>query len=286
MTILITGASGFIGSALSQHLEKAGHSIIRLGRKDGNISNPEVLAKMDDMKIEHVFHLAASGIIPESWEVIPEYLESIVVGSSRVFEACKRWKASYTYLSSYMYGMPEYLPIDEEHRNAAKNPYALSKKLSEEVCRFYSQELGVQGIIIRPFVVFGPGQKNTFLIPMLIQQALENDEIVVNDLTPKKRDYLYIEDLVNLLEKTIHTTHHGEAYNAAMGVSYTVSELVSIIQSCVGSSKPLRSRGIERKNDYPNVVASIEKAKREFNWEPKFSMEQAIKAYLNAIKIS
>src|SRR6202011_2766469 len=105
-----------------------------------------------------------------------------------------------TLVSSYMYGHPERLPIPEDHPLRASNPYSHSKLLAEQITRFYQESFGVPVTIVRPFNLYGPGQSEDFLIPTLIRQALAQDSnaIVVADLTPK-RDYIYIDDVVDLL---------------------------------------------------------------------------------------
>lgn len=276
MNILVTGSGGFIGKALCHALKIQKHQVIELSRLDGNVRLNSTFEPFENSQIDHVFHLAASGTIPESWSNTPDYLDNIVAGTAQVLEFCKRRQASYTYISSYMYGMPQYLPIDEKHPIASANPYALAKRLSEEVCKFYSREFSLKGTIIRPFVIFGQGQKEDFLIPMLIKQVMEDKEIVVNDLIPKKRDYLYIDDFIDALMATFDGKIEPEAYNIGMGVSYTIAELVNLMQEIAGTQKPVSDRGVVRKNDYPDVIASIQKASSELNWKPKVDMRMAL----------
>ena len=277
MNILVTGAGGFIGRHLVNTILAAGNNVIELNRSHGNVHEPDVFKEFKHTEVDHVFHLAASGTINESWSHIPDYIQSIVVGTSRVLEFCVSKKASCTYISSYMYGMPQYLPIDEKHPIDSANPYALAKRLSEDVCRFYAKEFGVKGSILRPFVIFGPGQNDDFLIPTLIRQVLEETEITVNDTSPKKRDYLFITDFCKALLATIQSDRQMDAYNIGMGVSYTIPELIGMIQGIAGTNKSIVSRNIVRKNDYPDVVASIQKAKSELNWSPEVSMETAFR---------
>lgn len=283
MKILVTGACGFIGRALSQRLIQRDYEVTGLDLVDGLIQDKATLVKYTDYHFDHVFHLAASGTIQDSWEKIPEYIENITVGTGRVMDFCQKTKTSYTYISSYMYGMPKFLPIDETHPTDSTNPYALVKRLSEDVCQFYSTEFEVKGTIIRPFVIFGPGQQNSFLIPTLVNQVLHSDRIVVNDLAPKKRDYLYINDFVDVIEKTINPVNSYSIYNVGMGESFTIQELIDIIQGVAGTSKPVESRHISRKNDYTDVIASINKVKKELQWEPKFDMRSAIARYMEEV---
>jgi nucleoside-diphosphate-sugar epimerase len=281
MNILVTGSGGFIGKALCKALEGEKHQVFELSRANGNVRSRATFEPFENLQIHHVFHLAASGTIPDSWSNTPDYLDNIVAGTSQVLEFCKRKVASYTYISSYMYGMPQYQPIDEKHPIASANPYALSKRLSEEVCQFYSREYSLKGTIIRPFVIFGQGQKEDFLIPMLIKQVMEEEEIVVNDLIPKKRDYLYIDDFIDALMATFDGKIEPEAYNIGMGVSFTIAELINLMQEIACTQKSVSDRGMVRKNDYPDVIASIQKAKVGLNWVPKIDMKMALTSMIN-----
>jgi nucleoside-diphosphate-sugar epimerase len=282
MRILVTGAGGFIGKALVKALQMKAHVVFELKRADGSMRDAATFGKFSEEQIDHVFHLAASGTIPESWENTPGYLDNIVVGTSRVLDFCKTKNASYTYISSYMYGMPQYLPIDEEHPMGAANPYALSKRISEEICLFYSREFGLKGTLIRPFVIFGEGQKENFLISSLIKQVLESEVIQVNDLTPKKRDYLYISDFISALLKTLEGRTNPEVFNIGMGVSYTIPEIIDLLQDIAGTNKMVTDKGLVRKNDYPDVVASISKAATDLNWKPQIDMRQALTLCIKA----
>ena len=75
------------------------------------------------------------------------------------------------YLSSYVYGSPDYLPIDEAHPVKAFNPYAQSKVICEQICKGYSRDFKVPVIVFRPFNIYGPGQNEDFLIPKMIRHA-------------------------------------------------------------------------------------------------------------------
>jgi GDP-4-dehydro-6-deoxy-D-mannose reductase len=283
MKILVTGADGFIGRALSHRLERGGHEVTGIDLADGKIQAKQTLETFQKASFDHVFHLAAHGAIQESWDKIPEYIERITLGTSRVMQFCKDIGASYTYISSYMYGMPEREFIDETHPISTVNPYALSKRLSEKVCQFYSSQLGVKGTIIRPFVIFGPGLKESFLIPSLIKQVIESETIVVRDLTPRKRDFLFIEDFIDVIEKTINPIKSISIFNVGMGKSYTIQELINLIQDIAGTEKPIENLNQPAKNEYPDVFANIDKVKKELQWEPKFDMRRGLKRYIEEI---
>jgi len=277
-TVLVTGASGFIGRPLSEGLEQAGCTVIRHSSADGDIAS----CALPGSEVKHVYHLAARTFVPDSWSEPLPYYATNVLGTVNVAEFCRRHGASLTLLSSYVYGRPRFLPISEEHPVAAFNPYGHTKLLAEEVCRYYAQQFGIQVTIIRPFNIYGPGQAESFLIPTLLRQALDPDvsEISIADDRPK-RDYLFIDDLIDLLLRTM--TPQGfaafgfDAFNAGSGCSVNPRELAQMILRAAGVEKPVVSRGEVRTDEVLDTVADIGKAKRIFGWQPRVSLEEGLR---------
>lgn len=95
-----------------------------------------------------------------------------VQGTANVLEFCRLNNSKIVFSSSYVYGKPKYLPIDEKHPIFPTNPYARSKTLGEMLCRSYNKDYGVKCVIIHWFNLYGKGQNNIFLIPQIINQLL------------------------------------------------------------------------------------------------------------------
>ena len=95
-----------------------------------------------------------------------------------------------------MYGIPKKLPVSEDDDILPNNPYAHSKYLAEQLCEFYAKEFKLKITIIRPFNVYGIGQKEEFLMPLIIKQVLNDETIKVQNINPK-RDYIYLDNLIN-----------------------------------------------------------------------------------------
>ena len=182
-TVLVSGASGFIGRPLTQKLERAGYSVVRHSEASGDIASCHL---PDGAK--HVFHLAARTFVPDSWSAPIPFYATNVLGTVNVAEFCRRHGASLTMMSSYVYGRPQFLPISEEHPVEAFNPYSHSKLLAEEVCRYYARQFGLRVTIIRPFNIYGPGQNGNFLVPTLLRQVLDSgaQEISIADDRPRR----------------------------------------------------------------------------------------------------
>jgi GDP-4-dehydro-6-deoxy-D-mannose reductase len=179
-----------------------------------------------------------------------------------------------------MYGNPEFLPIPETAKLEASNPYALSKKLAEEACRFYSNSHSLDITVLRPFNVYGTGQPTDFLIPSIISQIKNSDSILVKDLEPK-RDYVYIDDLVFAIITAIQSLKGYKAYNIGSGISYSVAELIDILQELAGTSLPVFSAMERRKDEIMDTVADISLAKKELRWYPKTNLKRGLKELLS-----
>ena len=269
----MTGADGFIGSHLTQALEQDGCIVIPLSGSDGDIAH----VTLDYSGINHVFHLAARTSVPESWRAPRNFYETNVLGTANVLEFCRSAGASLTHLSSYIYGPPLRLPIDEEHPVRAFNPYSSSKILAEEVARFYASSFSVPVTIIRPFNIYGPGQTNAFLIPMIIQQALscETRSIEVADDRPK-RDQLFVSDLIELLMRTMDGGGL-RIYNAGSGHSVSIAEITGLVTGLLNISKPLVSRSEQRPSDVMDVKADISRAKASLGWQPRVPLSEGLR---------
>jgi len=283
-TILITGECGFIGTELSKQLKTLSYTVLSFNRSDGDISQCDLLNIYKDIKIERIFHLASKTFVPDSWEYPMEFYQTSVLGTGNVLELCRAKDIPLTYVSAYLYGQPEKLPISENDRVEPNNPYAHSKYLAEELCRFYSKFYNVKINIARPFNIYGKNQNTKFLIPHIIQQALHNETINVQDLSPK-RDYIYLDDLISGLIKTIQCKEHFSIYNFGSGVELNVKEIIDIIQKVLGTKKDILSKSIERKHEIMHVIADVSKAKKDLNWTPKFNFEDGIKDILKEIKM-
>lgn len=274
--ILVTGASGFIGSALTSRLQAMGREVIPLGSADGDVADRETLMKFMREDISHVFHLAGRTYVPDSWDDPLAFCRTNVLGTVNALEFCRQKRIAMTYVSAYIYGHPDTLPIREDSAIRPSNPYALSKRLAEESCEFYASAHGLPVTTIRPFNVYGIGQAENFLIPVIIGQALgAGKRIVVKDLAPK-RDYVYLEDLVTALLATLGKPGGYGVYNVGSGASLSVQEIIDIIQGAAGTHKEILSDNAVRANELMDVVADISRAGKELGWHPETSFRAGI----------
>ena len=219
-----------------------------------------------------MFHLAARTFVPESWSAPLGFYEVNLLGTVNVLEYCRASGASLTMVSSYVYGVPSRLPISEDEPLCAFNPYSHTKILAEETGLYYQRQFGVPLTIIRPFNIYGPGQNRRFLIPTILNQAVDPRQatIIVADLRPR-RDYIFIADLIDLLVRTAFR-REGGIFNAGSGSSWGVGEVIAIVNRLLPVPKPVHVNGPMRPDEVIDVIADISRARHEFGWAPQVTL--------------
>lgn len=280
--ILVTGATGFLGRRLVAALESRSFAVRRHSSADGDIAS--CMLPMEG--VGRVFHLAGKSYVPDSWQDPRGFYQTNVMGAVNVLEHCRRHQAALTLISSYVYGPPQCLPIRENHPLAAYNPYAHTKLLAEDTARFYEQHFGLPLVIVRPFNLYGPGQRSSFLIPSIVRQMMDPalDAVRVQDLRPK-RDYLYVDDAVHMLLATLRPGSHG-VFNIGSGRSISVEEVIELVSNAACIRKPVVSADVQRPEEIMDVVADISRATAELGWQPSTSMPDGIAAVVAAERAS
>ncbi len=272
----MTGASGFVGRHLVQKLKDKGESVHVLPRQpEGDICHPACFKKLTPLKIKAVYHLAAESYVPDSWIHARRFYEINVLGTQNVLEFCREKGAKMIFLSSYIYGNPAYLPIDENHPVSPNNPYSHSKWLAEEMCRFYVEYYGLSVSILRPFNIYGPGQKDHFLIPHLLKQMSLGQKMSVHDSRPK-RDYVYVSDFVEACLAVNRVENRFGIYNVGSGVSISVKEIIELIQEIKRQPLDWEDSHCFRKNEIMDVVASCSLEKSGV-WKPLVSFREGLR---------
>jgi nucleoside-diphosphate-sugar epimerase len=280
--VLVTGGGGFIGTHLVAHLRRLGKSVVAPSRGDGF----DVLSSDFPLSdIDHVFHLAAETGVVESWEDPVSFHQVNAHGTVRLLEQCRHRKCSITYVSGYVYGRTSRLPVRETDNVEASNPYAFSKFMAEEACRFYARVFGLPVAILRPFNVYGPGQSDRFLLPHIVRQALDPDcaMIRVLDLAPR-RDYVYISDVIEAA-LSVMVARPGETFNVGSGTSHSVEDVIRTVLSSAGIQKPYGCPdGKVRANEIDNVIADISAIRRSLGWSPATSFDEGLKNLIESMR--
>ncbi len=269
----LTGYDGWLGSQVKLGFENR-HSIISLDFLTRDYQNN--ITTEDIPEIDWVFHFGAKTSIVDSFNDPIQINKQNVTSTLSALEIAHKKNAKFLYLSSYIYGEPKYNPIDEDHPIAPNNPYMISKWIGEEACSRVSSYLDIPCTIFRPFNIYGPGIKKGRLISDLLEDALSQKDLILNDKNPI-RDYIYIDDFIEILDKMVAKDYFlPDIYNIGSGFSYSNMEVAKIIQSF--SEKKIKIKVLEnpRRNDITICRVKNNKIKNELSWEPKFNLEDGL----------
>lgn len=274
-TILITGSSGFIGRHLIKKIPKYNTPIEENG-KEIDLRNREKVLKIK--RVNTVIHLA--GKIPHTKKLPDnEFFEHNILGTLNILEYCVEKKVEkLIFISSYIYGNPKYNPIDEKHVVQPHNTYAKSKYLAEELCKIYAKKFGIKIIILRPFNLFGNLQKKGFLISNIIESIKKDSSILITNKN-NKRDYLLVDDFIDVILKMIDFDSKFEIFNIGSGKCYSFEKIIQIFEKKSGK-KIKKENKVSKKNNISKIQADINKISKKTGWYPKYNFEEGVEKIL------
>jgi UDP-glucose 4-epimerase len=282
--IIVTGSNGFVGEHLSKYLRNKGTVVIDRGRTSDrvlDITNLHQLLNIGD-RVEAIIHLAAKTSVNNSLSSPYETYNTNVLGTLNLLEFARQKKVTkFLNLSTYVYGQPRYLPIDEGHPVEPGSPYNKSKMLAEELCKFYSRDFEINIVTLRPFYIYGSCPRRSSFIYDLIQQVIRNEQIITLSGESTRRDFLYIDDFLGLIEIILERFPHGyNLYNVGYGQSHTLGEVVQIMGSLLDKEISIRYNNKMRPDDVTDMVADISKVIREFGWKPSTPLRKGLELTL------
>lgn len=264
MKIGITGSRGFIGKNLCSHLKKEKISFVEI-----NNDNIEIL---DDLT--HIIHLAARTSLQESWENIPVFIEDNVTYTAQILELAKKLKASVIVCSTY--------GINPDQKKFS-SPYHMTKSFSEQVAKFSSDNFSIPVTILRLANVYGLGQKDTFLIPTIINQIVNEDvkKIMVNDLSPL-RSYVDVRDVIDSILMTVRKKQKSLFSTFFVGAKdlFSVEDLIQRALFISRVKKTYGQRNLVRKNEI-NMSSFLSQCDVLPGWFPKYSIDDGLKFLLD-----
>ncbi|WP_290937548.1 NAD(P)-dependent oxidoreductase [Hyphomonas sp.] len=278
--IVVTGETGFVGRRLTARLQASGVEVKGFSRSTGG----DLLS--GELPLDgagHVFHLGALSFVPDSWNDPATYHLVNTHGTVRVLDQCRKAGVPMTFISTFVYGAGAPVPVSEDFPPAPANPYAWSKLAAEDACRFFAKNFGLDVTVLRLFNAFGPGQKDSFLIPTIARQAVDASvkEIIVADLAPR-RDFVHVDDVVDAMISTIGMSGGG-TYNVGSGKSHSVGDVIAACLKAAGTDKPYSDRGERRENEVMDVVADISALTAATGWRPQVEFENGMKSVIEAL---
>tara|TARA_A100001015_G_scaffold266216_1_gene315199 strand:+ start:549 stop:1532 length:984 start_codon:yes stop_codon:yes gene_type:complete len=295
--ILITGATGFIGSHLCELFSSKNFNIVAFDRY--NINNDSgwlstntlrkkniklVLGDVRDYDSVYnsmkgctsVIHLAALIGIPYSYVSPLAYVKTNVEGTYNVLEAARNLKLKNVIITSTseVYGSAKYLPIDERHSLNAQSPYAASKIAADQLSLSYYKSFKLPVKIIRPFNTYGPRQSSRAIIPTIVNQLLfkNKKEIYLGNVKPT-RDFTYVSDTCEAFFKVFKNKKlFGEIVNVGTNTKISIKDLAYKISNILKIKKKFiisDQRKRPKKSEVENLQCDFKKIQKFTKWKKK-----------------
>ena len=303
MKTIVTGAAGFIGSHLSEHLIQAGHTVVGIDvftdyyprhRKEQNLATLHAtdrftlvessLAEADWARlldgVTWVFHLAAQAGVRKSWgRDFHVYTVNNVEGTQILLEACKgRPIERLVYASSSsVYGDDVPLPMREDALPQPVSPYGVTKLSAEQLCHLYYANYGVPAVSVRYFTVYGPRQRPDMGFHKFFQSAMRNEPVSVFGDGRQTRDFTFVSDAVAATVSASTRGTPGAVYNIGGGSRIELLDVFELIGRVTG--RPLRLNMIEpQAGDMRDTYADTARARAELAFAPAVTLEQGLRA--------
>ena len=299
MACIILGGFGFLGQNVCRMLASSGEEVIIYGRKSEHAINVENKLIKENVKhkvvwgdyekensweeklkeVNVVFHLVST-TKPSNSDMMYDFCSN-VEPSIRLCEACVKLNVKVIFFSSggTVYGIPRYLPIDENHETNPISTYGISKLAIEKCLMYYGYTKKLDYIILRIANPYGKGQNlnnQQGLIGVSLSKALMGNAIEVWGDGNIVRDYIYMEDLLEAIKLIISYNGNYRIFNIGDSKGYSVNEVVSIIHKYVKPRVSVKYKP-GRIQDVPANILSHELLSDETGWIPKVSLEEGIK---------
>lgn len=300
MKVLITGAAGFLGSALGAHLIKQGHEVrglddLSTGKEEavhedvlftrGDVMDrPKLWTLLQD--VECVFHLAARVSVQESILYPREYNETNVGGTVSLMEAMRDVGVRRVVFTSSgaVYGSQKKQPLSEDLRPHPDSPYAVSKLSAEYYVRTIGKLWDIDTVTLRIFNAYGQGQHlppaHPPVIPNYLKQAVQEGTLVIHNSGNQTRDFVYVDDVVRAMSRAASAGEvDGEIINVGSGTEVSVAELADLVLEVTDGEpevvhNPKSDGGVKR------MRADITRARELLDYEPQISIREGLRLTL------
>ena len=300
--ILVTGCAGFIGSHLTETLLNQGFKVYGIDNlSNGKLTNIACIRKNKNFKflkcdindnkifdellndVEVIYHLAALADIVPSIQNPELYFNSNVNGTFNLIRNCenKKVKKIIYAASSSCYGIPDKYPTSENSPILPQYPYALTKRLGEEIIFHFGNLYKIPVVSLRLFNVYGPRARTSgtygAVFGVFLAQKLAKKPLTVVGNGEQTRDFTFVDDVVNAFIEMMDTNIKNEIFNVGSGKTYSVNTLVNLL----GSNKIVN---IPKRPGEPKCTfANINLAKKLLKWKPQVSLEVGVKKVLQNI---
>jgi len=311
LRVLVTGGAGFIGSHLADKLVEKGDEVIcldnfdpyynpnikkknikhNLGKKnfklvEADVRDGKALKKVFEKNgIEKVVHLAAkAGVRPSIKD--PLLFEDVNIrGTLNLLESCRKHGIENFVFgsSSSVYGITEKVPFSEDDTLRPISPYGASKRSGELLCHAYSSLYDIPVTCLRFFTVYGPRQRPDMAIHKFVKLIDRGEKIQMYGNGTSKRDYTYIDDIVDGIMTALEKKFVFEVFNLGNSKTVELRRLISLIEEELGKEAKIE-RLPDQPGDVPITYADISKAKKLLNYSPKTRIEEGLAKFVEWYK--
>lgn len=308
---LVTGAGGFIGSHLVEELVRAGYDVRAFVHYNSNdkwfnldripkdvLSGVQVVsgdvadAFFVDKAVQGrdlVFHLAALIGIPYSYIAPAAYVNTNILGTLHVLEACRRHGVSRLVhtSTSEVYGSAQYTPIDERHPLVGQSPYSATKIAADKLAESFWLSFALPVCTVRPFNTYGPRQSMRAIIPTIIVQALTTGALNLGNLDPV-RDLTFVNDTARgFIAAAESDAVIGQVVNLGVGSGCSIRELVERIGRLLGKELPV-SQDTQRMrpegSEVLRLISDNSRVRELAGWTPTVGLDSGLEQTIAYIR--
>ena len=297
--VLVTGASGFIGSHLTRRLVGDGADVHAVTSAVSSVYPTRLLDVRDDITLheanvndpgamrtlagraepEYVFHLAAYTHVGKSWDRIDECTQTNVAGTLnllRALEGTDYRRFVYTGTSEIYGGID--VPFREDAAVEPCSPYAVSKYAAERFCRMLQRGRGWPIVLLRPFNAYGPAQSPDRVVPEVIVRALEGRELHMT-MGTQTREFNFVADVVDgFVRAAVAPNIEGEVLNLGCGEEVAIADVAATILDLMGNPIEAKLGALpERPIEIPRMYSDNTKARQMLEWEPSVSLDEGLR---------
>jgi UDP-glucuronate 4-epimerase len=278
-TVLVTGASGFIGRHVVRQLS-ASHHVTALDLRPPATPHPtgvdEIICDLRNGELpanrfDAIVHLAALGGVRPSLGRPLDYLETNLGGTLRLLEHARQHDIPRFIFasSSSVYGPTAGRPSTEDDPLSPCSPYALTKLQGEQWGRLYAQLHGLDFIALRLFAVWGEGQRPDLALESFRRKILAGETIAIHGDGSQRRDLTHVTDVARAVEAAVGWSGKGfEVFNLGTGTNHPVNDMLRAAENWTGLEAKL-VYGPEHPADVPATLANSGKARELLGWEAR-----------------
>jgi NAD dependent epimerase/dehydratase len=295
--LLVTGADGFIGSHLTEHLVQAGHDVRAFVLYNSfnswgwlDRASPEVRSALEifvgDIRdpngvrnavkgCDVVLHLAALIAIPYSYHSPDTYVDTNIKGTLNVVQAARDTGARVVHTStSEVYGTALTVPISESHPLQGQSPYSASKIGADQIALSFHQSFGTPVAILRPFNTYGPRQSARAVIPSILTQIAKGQRTIKLGSLHPTRDFNYVTDTVRAFEAVMNSDAAvGQVLNSGTGFEISIGDTVKVIAEMMRADIRVETdeaRLRPEKSEVERLLADSTRLRALTGWSPEY----------------